>query len=81
MILQRQNILYQEPQNIPHDTTTMVETLLTAAEQVEAVLPAGAGIAEVVGDKGYHSNETMVAFADAGKPFSPPASARRPPAP
>ena len=42
------------------DTTTMVETLITAAEQVEAVLPAGAGIAEVVGDKGYHSNETMV---------------------
>ena len=38
------------------DTTTMVETLITAAEQVEAVLPAGAGIAEVVGDKGYHSN-------------------------
>ena len=48
------------------DTTTMVETLITAAEQVEAVLPAGAGIAEVVGDKGYHSNETMVAFADLG---------------
>ena len=35
------------------DTTTMVETLITAAEQVEAVLPAGAGITEVVGDKGY----------------------------
>ena len=34
------------------DTTTMVETLITAAEQVEAVLPAGAGITEVVGDKG-----------------------------
>ena len=46
------------------DTTTMVETLVTAAEQVEAVLPAGGGIAEVVGDKGYHSNETMVALAD-----------------
>ena len=46
------------------DTTTMVETLITAAEQVEAVLPAGAGITEVVGDKGYHSNDTMVAFAD-----------------
>ena len=48
------------------DTTTMVETLITAAEQVEAVSPAGAGIGEVVGDKGYHSNETMVAFADLG---------------
>ena len=37
------------------DTTTMVETLVTAAEQVEAVLPA-AGVSEVVADKGYHSN-------------------------
>ena len=46
------------------DTTTMIETLITAAEQVEAVLPAGAGLAEVVADKGYHSNETMVAFAE-----------------
>ena len=33
------------------DTTTMVETLVTAAEQVEAVLPAGGGVAEVVADK------------------------------
>ncbi len=40
--------------------------LITAAEQVEAVLPAGAGITEVVGDKGYHSNDTMVACADLG---------------
>ena len=48
------------------DTTTMVETLITAADQVEAVVPAGAGLAEVVEDKGYHSNETMVAFAAIG---------------
>ncbi len=48
------------------DTTTMVETLITAADQIEAVLPAGAGVAEVVGDKGYHSNETMVAFRELG---------------
>ena len=48
------------------DTTTMVETLVTADEQVEAVLPAGGGVAEVVGDKGYHSNETLVALADLG---------------
>ena len=48
------------------DTTTMVETLITAAAQVEAVLPAGVGLNEVVGDKGYHSNETMVAFAALG---------------
>ena len=48
------------------DTTTMVETLVTPAEQVEAVLPAGGGVAEVVADKGYHSNETMVVLADLG---------------
>ena len=41
------------------DTASMVETLIAAAEQVEAVLPDGPGIEEVVGDKGYHSNETM----------------------
>jgi len=46
------------------DTTTMVETLITAAEQVEAV--GAAGITEVVGDKGYHSNETMEAFVALG---------------
>ena len=46
------------------DTTTMIETLITAAEQVAAVLPTEAGLAEVVADKGYHSNETMVAFAE-----------------
>ena len=46
------------------DTTTMVETLITAAEQVEAV--GAAGITEVVGDKGYHSNETMEAFVEIG---------------
>ena len=48
------------------DTKTMVETLITAAEQVEAVLPDGAGLAEVVGDTGYHSNETLVALAELG---------------
>ena len=41
------------------DTASMVETLIAAAEQVDAVLPDGPGIEEVVGDKGYHSNETM----------------------
>ena len=46
------------------DTTTMVETLATAAEQVEVVLPDGADLAEVVGDKGHHSNATLVALAD-----------------
>jgi hypothetical protein len=42
------------------DTTTSVETLIEAAEQVEAVRPAGDGIEEVVGDKGYHSNQSLV---------------------
>jgi hypothetical protein len=34
------------------DTTTSIETLIEAAEQVEAVRPDGEGIEEVVGDKG-----------------------------
>lgn len=42
------------------DTTTSIETLIEAAEQVEAVRPDGAGIEEVVGDKGYHSNQSLV---------------------
>jgi len=42
------------------DTTTMIETLIMAAEQVEAVLPESEGIQEVVGDKGYHSTERIV---------------------
>ncbi len=41
------------------DTTSVVETLIVAAEQVEAVQPDGPGIEEVVGDKGYHSNRTL----------------------
>jgi len=42
------------------DTTTMIETLITAAEQVEAVLPQSEGIKEIVTDKGYHSTERIV---------------------
>ena len=42
------------------DTTTSIETLIEAAEQVETVVPDGAGVQEVVGDKGYHSNQVMV---------------------
>ena len=42
------------------DTTTSRETLIEAAEQVEAVQPDGNGIEEVVGDKGYHSNQSLV---------------------
>jgi transposase len=42
------------------DTTSMIETLITAADQVEKVLPNCAGIEEVVGDKGYHSTERIL---------------------
>jgi transposase len=42
------------------DTTTSRETLIEAAEQIEAVSPDGDGLAEVVGDKGYHSNQSLV---------------------
>ena len=48
------------------DTTTMVETLITAAEQLEAVLAADVRLAEIVGDKGYHSNQTLTEFVDLG---------------
>jgi hypothetical protein len=42
------------------DTTTCVETLIEAAEQVETVHPDGEGIKEIVGDKGYHSNQSLL---------------------
>jgi transposase len=42
------------------DTTTSIETLIEAAEQVEAVRPDGQGIEDVVGDKGYHSYQSLV---------------------
>lgn len=41
------------------DTTTMIETLIEAAEMVERVLPLEEGIQEVVADKGYHSTERV----------------------
>ena len=49
------------------DTTTIVETLATAAEELEAVAVATDGetrvIEEVVTDKGYHSNQVLVDLA------------------
>src|SRR5712692_236880 len=49
------------------DTTTMVETIIAAAEQIEKVAEdaaaaeqVSAGLQEVVADKGYHSNQAMV---------------------
>jgi transposase len=61
------------------DTTTMVETLITAAEQIEAVRPAAASIVEIVGDKGYHSNQTLVDLAalDLRTYIAEPARGRR----
>ena len=48
------------------DTATLPETLIMAAEQVEAVLPEGAGVTEMVADKGYHSDGTLVALKEIG---------------
>jgi DDE family transposase len=42
------------------DTHTSIETLIEAAEQIEAVRPNGDGLQEIVGDKGYHSNQALV---------------------
>jgi transposase len=42
------------------DTTSSIETLIQAAEQVEAVQPDGDGLEDVVGDKGYHSNQSLI---------------------
>ena len=44
------------------DTTTIVQTLREAAEQLEQVMPEDGAIQEVVTDKGYHSTATMKDF-------------------
>ena len=44
------------------DTTTMVPTLIEAAEHLEQVMPEDGAIQEVVADKGYHSTATMKEF-------------------
>ncbi len=58
------------------DTATVVETLCEAGEAVAELIDvrsaegqypvAGDGIAEVVADKGYHSNQTMVGIKELG---------------
>ena len=48
------------------DSATLPETLLMAVEQVELVQPDGPGVEEVVADKGYHSDETLVALGAVG---------------
>jgi transposase len=45
------------------DTTSLVETAITAAEQIEAaqaVSPTPVALAELVADKGYHSDQMMI---------------------
>ena len=45
------------------DTTSLVETAIAAAEQIEAAHAASAtpaALTEIVADKGYHSNQTMI---------------------
>src|SRR6058998_292074 len=45
------------------DTTSLIETAIAAAEQVEAAhatSPTSAELTEIVADKGYHSNQTLV---------------------
>ena len=61
------------------DTATLPATLLMAAEQVELVQPDGRGVEEVVADKGYHSDETLVALGEVGvrSHVSEPARGRR----
>ena len=49
------------------DTTTSRETLIEAAEQIEAVCLDGESLQEVVGDKGYHSNQSLVDLAIVGR--------------
>jgi transposase len=48
------------------DTTSLIDTAIAAAEQVEAAhaaSPAPAALAEIVADKGYHSNQTLIDLA------------------
>ena len=51
------------------DTRTLVTTAITAVEQVEAAhatTDARGTLEDIVADKGYHSNETMVDLAAVG---------------
>jgi len=44
------------------DTTTSQETLIEAAEQIEAARPEQGGRTDLVTDKGYHSNQSLVDY-------------------
>jgi transposase len=64
------------------DTSSLVETAIAAAEQVEAAhvaSPPPAALTELVADKGYHSNQTMIDLHAVGvrSYFSEPHRGRR----
>lgn len=46
------------------DTKTIEETLTAAAENLEKVCPESDGMQELVADKGYHSNQTLVDLSE-----------------
>jgi transposase len=51
------------------DTTTIIETAIAAAEQIEdaqVAVQAPEPLAEIIADKGYHSNQTMIDLAAVG---------------
>jgi transposase len=48
------------------DTTTSIETLIEAAEQIETVVADSEGPKELVADKGDHSNQALVALEAVG---------------
>ena len=51
------------------DTTTIIETVIAAAEQIEdaqAAVQAPQPLAEIIADKGYHRNPTMIDLAALG---------------
>ena len=51
------------------DTTTIIETVIAATEQIEAAQAAVQApqlLAELIADKGYHSNQTMIDLAAVG---------------
>ena len=51
------------------DTTTIIETAIAAAEQIEAAqadMADAQPLEEIVGDKGYHSNQTLIDLGAVG---------------
>ena len=51
------------------DTTTIIETAIAAAEQIEdaqAAVRAPQPLAEIIADKGYHSNQIMIELEAVG---------------